>query len=139
SIAKFCPNLRKLRTEFRDYETLKMIFDNCQYLESLKFSLNKKDTLKVIAEYSPKNFCELELKLQGSYHYYSQDKLESLLPEELESFFISWKNRASQKLLSLTVVGRTDLVTGSENMKMIERYIKLGVVKKFDANRTKKW
>ena len=39
AVAKFCPNLRKLNITFnyeKFLETLKMIFNNCQYLESIK-------------------------------------------------------------------------------------------------------
>src|SRR5205809_1007635 len=38
AIAKFCTNLRKLSTRFKDdeLETLKMVLNGCQYLESIK-------------------------------------------------------------------------------------------------------
>src|SRR5205085_7294083 len=38
AIAKFCPNLQKLFTGFKnnELETLKIILNNCQYLESIK-------------------------------------------------------------------------------------------------------
>jgi hypothetical protein len=117
SITKFCTNLRKLRTGFNDCEILKIIFENCQYLESFVFSCVGKEVLEIIAKYSPKNFHELK---------FCPDKLSS---EELESFFISWKNRTSHKPLSLTIFGETR----SESMKTIERYIKLGVVKEFKS------
>ena len=58
-----------------------------------------------------------------------------LLPEELESFFISWTNRIPQKSLSLVIVNNiylnNSLDTNEENMKIIEKYTKLGVIKKF--------
>ena len=85
-----------------ELETLKMIFDGCQKLKSMKFwcrdnerFLNKNEMFEVIAKHSPKDFHELKL--------YYIEKLK-LLPEDLESFFISWKNSKPQKLLSFIVV-----------------------------------
>src|SRR3989442_671470 len=53
AIAKFCPNLRKLFSKFinDELETLKMIFNSCQYLESIKiwcceYCLNEKEILE---------------------------------------------------------------------------------------------
>ena len=81
----------------------------------------------MVAKYSPKNVCELKLAYQGS--------LQSrLLPEELESFFVSWSNRIPQKLLSLIITrsySERRLNKNAENMKIINKYIKLGVVKNF--------
>src|ERR1051325_11654561 len=97
AVAKFCPNIRKLFIGYKinDIETLKMVLNSCQYLESIKIQwdnlyLGEKDLFDVVAKYSPKNFHELKL----SYTY------SDLLPEELESFFISWANRTPQKPLS---------------------------------------
>src|SRR5256886_15524100 len=92
AIAKFCTNLRKLSTGFKndELETLKMVFNECQHLESIKiwcggwYFLNEKDALETVAKYSHENIHELVL------YYRNQSKL---LPEELESFFISWTNR----------------------------------------------
>ena len=127
-IAKFCPNLRKLSTGFKntELETLKLVFNGCQYLESIKIwcggeYLSEKDALESVVKYS-QNIYKLIL------HYL--DYVESeLLPEELESFFISWTNRVPQKLLSLIVV--TDkcfenrFVRCEENKEIIKKYIKL--------------
>ena len=57
---------------------------------------------------------------------------QELLPDELESFFVSWTNRAPQKSLSLVIVNyeSNSLNTNEENMKLIEKYNKLGVIKK---------
>jgi hypothetical protein len=70
----------------------------------------------------PKNFYKLKLTLSHR---------DILSPEESESFFISWKNRISQKSLSLTIFCDIYLNRDRESMKMIERYTKLGVVKEF--------
>jgi hypothetical protein len=138
AIAKFCPNLRKLYTRFKhnELETFKTVFNNCQYLESIKIwcdngYLSKKEALKAIVKYSHKNLHEIIL-LYPTYNVQSR-----LLPEELESFLISWKNSISQKSLSLIIIkyeetnSLNSLDTNDENMKIIEKYIKLGVVKKF--------
>ena len=54
------------------------------------------EELEIVAEYSPKNFCELILFRQ----VHSPSELR---PEKLESFFISWSNRIPQKSLTLIV------------------------------------
>ncbi|GBB86997.1 hypothetical protein RclHR1_13450003 [Rhizophagus clarus] len=132
-IAKSCPRLRKLfiGIKYNELETLKIIFNNCKNLERIKIRcgknyLSEKDALKAVAKYS-QNIHELTL------YYQSRIQFE-LLPEELESFFISWTNRISQKSLSLIIVKRyraNSLDTYNENVKIINKYIKLGVIKKF--------
>jgi hypothetical protein len=61
--------------------------------------------------------------------------LESqFLQEELESFFIGWANRIPQKSLSLNVSARYYIKSfdnSAENKEIIDKYIKLGVIKKF--------
>ncbi|PKC50355.1 hypothetical protein RhiirA1_543890, partial [Rhizophagus irregularis] len=99
TIAKYCPNIRKLSTGFSDkaLEMLKILFNNCQYLESIKIwcggrFLNEKEALEAVLEYS-KNIFEIILQ-------YEFDVKFELLPSELESFFIDWKKRIPQKPLS---------------------------------------
>ena len=56
-----------------------------------------------------------------------------LLPEKLESFFTSWTNRIPQKSFSLIII-RNDSYTLDkidENKRIIEKYIKFGVIKEF--------
>ena len=126
AIAKFCPNLRKLYTAFKkdESETLKIILNSCQYLESMKVSchscyfLGEKGYFDILAKYSPKNFHELTLCPLNS---------QSLHSKDLEEFFINWKNRTSQKSLTFNV---SYYRLNDENMKVIEKYKKLGVVKK---------
>ncbi|RIA84601.1 hypothetical protein C1645_832026 [Glomus cerebriforme] len=101
--------------------TLKIIFNSCQYLESIKIwcgkrFLNEKEVLKTVVKYSPKNFYELKL--------YNVSNSE-LLPKDLESFFISWKNRIPKKSFSLKIVKHrrcNSLELNEENMKIIEKY-----------------
>ncbi|RIA83582.1 hypothetical protein C1645_809140 [Glomus cerebriforme] len=135
AIAKFCPNLKSLCTIFTDIEleTVKMILNNCQYLENLRVwcgdedgFLNEKEFLDILVKYSPKNFYKLEI-----YNCCSS----KILPEELEEFFIGWKNRMPQKSFSLTIYKDFDdevsLEVNVKNMEIIEKYKKMGVIKKF--------
>ncbi|PKY54137.1 hypothetical protein RhiirA4_548059 [Rhizophagus irregularis] len=96
SIANFCLNLKKLIIRINDDEIdmLKSIFISCQYLKFIKILCEAKcmseTILEIVANYSPKDFCELTLY---------NSKLDFIHPKNLESFFISWKNRKSVKLL----------------------------------------
>ncbi|RIA87514.1 hypothetical protein C1645_877997, partial [Glomus cerebriforme] len=83
SIAKFCPNLKKLSIVFSELDILRNIFNNCQYLKSIKILcereiLSEKEVLEIVSKYSPKNFHELKI-----YNYLNS----KLLPKDLESFF----------------------------------------------------
>ncbi|RIA99338.1 hypothetical protein C1645_811577 [Glomus cerebriforme] len=139
AIAKFCPNLKILSSIFtnNESETLKLILNSCQYLEGINVwcgdeFLNEKELLEIIALYSPKNFYELEI-------YYIFDVQLEILPHELENFFLNWKNRIPLNSLSLIIVKNYDdcisLEVNSENMKIIEKYIKMGLIKKFKTRR----
>ena len=140
AIAKFCPNLRKLFTGFKnnELETLKMILNSCQYLESIKVwccddYLNEKELFEVFVKYSPKNFHELKFcyfSFEDAYSIKSE-----LLPEELESFLISWSDRVPQKSLSLITI-RNDSINRTldeidGNMEIIEEYTELGTIREF--------
>ena len=73
--------------------------------------LNEKEVFEIVVKYSPKNFYELKLHKP------------ELIPEDLESFFISWKNRTSKKLLSLIIVNDSyRFGVEEESMKTIEKY-----------------
>jgi hypothetical protein len=137
SIAKFCPNLKSLFTIFmkNELETLKLILINCQQLESIKIwcgsnYLKENDMLEIIVKNSSKNFHELNL-----YNYVKSD----LLSKDLESFFISWKDRIPSKSITFIVIkgfgGSLD--TNNENMKIIEKYKKFGIIKKFLVEKKK--
>ncbi|GBB86995.1 hypothetical protein RclHR1_13450001 [Rhizophagus clarus] len=133
AIAKFCPSLRKLSVGIKhnELETLKIIFNSCKNLESIKIwcggeFLNEKEALETAAKYS-QNIYKLKL-------YYLYKVRFELLPEELESFFISWIDRKPQKSLSLVVDKFDDansLDANHKNIEIINKYIKLGVIKKF--------
>jgi hypothetical protein len=134
-IAKSCPNLKSLFTIFMDdeIESLKLILNNCQYLESIKiwcgdYYLNEKEFLEVFAKHSPKNFYKLEI-------FYAYKVSLEIPSEELENFFLSWKSR---KPLSLIIIDKysdfISLKVNSENMNIIKKYMNLGIIKKFRLN-----
>ena len=107
-----------------------MVLNGCQYLESIKIwcggeYLSEKEALEAFVKYS-QNVYELIL----CHYFYVPFEL---LPEELETFFRSWTNRVPQKSLSLIIVKRyaVSLDTNYENMKIIEKYIELGIIRKF--------
>ena len=91
--------------------------------------------LEVVAKYSPKNFYELKI--------YNDCQPSKLLSEDLESFFISWKSRIPKKSLSLIIIKYdykdNDLDTNEENMKVIEKYQELGIIKKFETRLFEDW
>ncbi|GES91078.1 hypothetical protein GLOIN_2v1531010 [Rhizophagus clarus] len=133
SIAKLCSNLKKISVGIKssEIETLKIIFNSCNNLESIKIwcgreYLSEKEALEAIVKFS-RNIYELIL--------YHQFKVQfKLLPEELESFFINWIDRKPQKPLSLVIVryfNTKSLDAIDKNIEIINKYIKLGVIKKF--------
>src|SRR5581483_1587899 len=134
SIAKLCPNLKKLFVIFNDGEIdiLRDIFNSCQYLERVKIfcgesHLNEKEVLEVVVKSSPKNFYELKI-------INNSDSI--LVPEDLESFFVSWQDRIPSKLFSLTTIKDgffRSLEMDENNMKIIKKYKNLGIIKKFET------
>ena len=86
----------------------------------------EKEALKAIVKYS-QNIYELIL-----YHLF--DVRFQLLPEELESFFAGWADRIPKKSISLIIFDYETnfLDANGKNMKIIEKYIDLGVIKKFN-------
>jgi hypothetical protein len=133
AIAKFCPNLKSLYTLFKHdkIETLKVILNSCQQLESFETHYNyellsEKELLGVLAKHSPKNFYRLKLS-----SYLIDSRLVS--SEDLEEFLTNWKNRVPQKPFSFVIRGCTyNLEAKEKYMLMIEKYKKLGIISKFD-------
>ena len=80
--------------------------------------------LDIVAKDSPKNFYKLKI--------YNLER-SKLLPKVLESFFISWGKRIPQKSLILIIEDwkTYGLDTNEENIKMIEKYKGLGIIKEF--------
>ncbi|RIA83293.1 hypothetical protein C1645_834042 [Glomus cerebriforme] len=107
AITKYCPNLRSLYILKDDIETLKEIFNSCQLLETIEICYNYKNNLT-------KNLCELKLL-----------EYSTISTEDLEEFFINWKNRIPQKSLSF-------MINKNENMRIIEKYKELDIIKGFD-------
>ncbi|GBB95869.1 hypothetical protein RclHR1_02630014 [Rhizophagus clarus] len=132
AIGKFCPNLRKLSTGFKndELETLKLVFENCRYLESIMIwcgeeYLNEKEAFETVMNYSL-NIHELIL-----YHRFHTQV--ELLPKELESLLVRWKNRIQRSLSLITIADDRGIDKNNENMEIIKKYIELGVLKKFKA------
>ena len=132
AFTKFCPNLRKLsiNLENNKLETLKTVFNDCQYLESLKIwykskIMNESKMLETVVKYSPKSFHEF------GFDYV--DYIQLVLPkEELETILISWSNRVPLKPLSLIIDEDSfNSLDTEENKKLIDKYIDLGIIKEF--------
>ncbi|RIA80805.1 hypothetical protein C1645_838036, partial [Glomus cerebriforme] len=124
SIAKFCPNLKKLSIiyirNYSELNTLITIFNSCQHLESIRIWCEVKDVLETVTKHSPKNLCKLKI-CNSSY-----------LPENLESFFISWKSQISRTLIIKKYECFCTTRDNIEEQKMIKKYKNLGIIKKFE-------
>ncbi|CAB4429305.1 unnamed protein product [Rhizophagus irregularis] len=134
-IAEFCKNLRKLSfmPKNDELQTMKIVFDNLQYLESIQFccggnylsDLNEKEALEIFVKYSHHNVRELRLHYQGFI-------MEKLTPKELESLLKSLTNHVPQRSFSLIITRKLrNLEENAKNMEIIEKYIKLGIIKEF--------
>jgi hypothetical protein len=137
AIAKFCPNLRILSLIFEEdeFDTFKIILNNCQYLEIIRFQYdvkrrpNYKTFFNVLAKYAQNNFYELSM----DWHYLVIHISFQELYEELEEFFTNWKDRIPQKSLSLVITNcYGNSIKFEKYMKMmIENYTKKGIISKF--------
>ncbi|GES74632.1 hypothetical protein GLOIN_2v1876445 [Rhizophagus clarus] len=136
SISKFCTNLRKLSAGFKndELENLKMILKSCKNLKCIEIFcggklLNEKEALEVIVNHSHENISKIIL-----HHYYCRQSAK-LLPKKLESIIVKWANCVPQRLLSLEIFTnkkcKESLDKNKENMKIIKKYIKLGIIKNF--------
>jgi hypothetical protein len=136
AIAKYCINLKELSTGFKknELETLKIVLTSCKHLEAIKIWLGEvnllyeKVALEAILNYSPKNLNRIELL------YHHESYTEKLLPEDLNSFFIKWTKRVP--FIPITIfIKRLNITesldTDKENLDIIDKYIRLDVIKKF--------
>jgi hypothetical protein len=131
SVSRFCTNLKSLFIILKNGElnALVNIFTNCQYLESIGVwcgcvYLTEKAVFETVAERAPINFCELKI--------YNTSGSGFITPDDLELFFIRWRNRTPKKLLSL-IVFRNDYkphsLINEISIKIIKKYENLGVIK----------
>ncbi|RIA99345.1 hypothetical protein C1645_811584 [Glomus cerebriforme] len=132
---KFSTKFKKLFIEIRnnELEFFKVAFNSCRYVESVKIwcespYLGDKQALESIIKYSHENIHEIRL-------FYRNDLASMLLPSELNSFFESWMIRKPKKPLSFIIEKfesqRFTLDSNDENMGIIKKYIRLGVIKRF--------
>jgi hypothetical protein len=78
--------------------------------------------LKLVVKHSPEHFYELKLFEVGNSELYS---------DELESFFIGWKDRVPQRLFSfVTEYGRIKTKDKECMIEIINSYKNMGVVNK---------
>jgi len=127
SVARFCPNLKKLSVnfDFHEMDALKTVFSSCQHLESIK--INEKEMLEIVAKHSPKNLHELRI------HHDAR-----LGSKDLETFFKSWKTRSPFKSLSFIIIkikgdfSHNGFETNEKNMRVIKKYRTSGVIKSFE-------
>jgi hypothetical protein len=127
SIIQHCSNLKNLVIIVKkdELDTLKDIFNGCQYLESILIwcgngHLDEEEMLDVVAKDSPKNLHILKIL---------QFNKSILPPKALESFLSNWGKRIPQKSLTLIVIGDKDI--NEERIMIIEKYKKLGIIKEF--------
>ncbi|CAG8465898.1 11154_t:CDS:1 [Funneliformis mosseae] len=140
SVAKYCPNLKSFSTIIVDdeFDILKLIFDRCEKLESIKFVCEygwykkfhlENELFDIIARFSPKNFQKLKIRYIGN----ALNVRSELSPEEMNLFFINWNNRTPRRSLSLTME-EFSFKINEEIIEIINNYVKLGVVKEFTLN-----
>jgi hypothetical protein len=131
AVFKSCPNLKSLSTRLNDLD-LERILKGCRQLERIKVHcggrlLDERELLNMIVEFSPETFCELKIFYEG---YVTSSCLEGSEP-----FFIRWAHRVPLKSLSLIIVrgfGSLPLRVKEEDMKVIENFKSLGVIRNFE-------
>jgi len=129
AIPQFCPNLKFLYARFMEDEGLQFVMNHCRRLEGVKVYcshgfLDEFDLLKTIVEDSPQSFREVKI-------CYTSFPETELNPSDLEFFFTGWKNRVPRRSLSLVITdhfNKCKLINNSESMKIIEKYVRLGVI-----------
>ncbi|UZO00764.1 uncharacterized protein OCT59_011883 [Rhizophagus irregularis] len=128
-IPKFCPNLKSFLAIFNNNElhALIMMLNRCNDLENIeiwcgKRFLNEKDVLDVIIKYSQKNFYKLKI---------NNDSPSELSPNDLETFFIEWKNKKPNIIFTL-ITNKNNyngLDLDENNIRIIKKYEDLGIVR----------
>ncbi|CAI2163509.1 4076_t:CDS:1 [Funneliformis geosporum] len=127
AVAKFCSNLKSLRTVIQDEEsaTLKMILKGCLQLESIYLLcgstyLDESRLIEIIVDYSPKYFHELNMDYVG-------DLEHQLFSIALAPVFKRWTYRTPKITLSLFIVGFCGIRRASK--RVIIDFHKLGIIK----------
>ncbi|CAI2191132.1 10148_t:CDS:1, partial [Funneliformis geosporum] len=134
AIAKFCPILRSLRVKYRDSDSLKVILKGCEQLESIdilyddeNYDFILESELEMVVELSPKKLHEIKIDM-GCYV-----DLETTFQWELKSIFNCWSKRVPCIPLSLTITSNleSEIKLQESNVRLIEKFKKLGVIKEF--------
>jgi hypothetical protein len=114
SIVSFCPKIRSLIFNEDEIDILKTIFISCKDLESIKiwYGYNQNGNYNDLNEKELLNMLDMIVN--------------DVSPEDLESFFMSWKNRTPKKLLNLIFI---ETSINENNLKIIKKYENLGVIK----------
>jgi len=136
TIAGSCPKLKSLRTdiwgkEIENLSVIKAILHSCQQLERLEVKCSRREDhvdeeilLEYVVDNSPGNFHKLIIRFEN------QSKIFSGSPENLDSIFTKWENRIRRIPLSLILHG-SHLKIKEDNMKVLEKFKKLNVIKTF--------
>ncbi|CAB4397767.1 unnamed protein product [Rhizophagus irregularis] len=123
-IARSCQNIKEIYTGLDSHtnlEIFEMFIKELQYLESIKINIsgnsNEKEIFEIIKDCSQENFYKIELK-------YLDNAISTLLPADLSTFILGWKERKSHKLS--IIFDNTTL--SSENMDVLNEYTNLGII-----------
>ncbi|CAG8589221.1 9944_t:CDS:1 [Funneliformis caledonium] len=134
AISNFCTNLTSLRFtySYKTLDSLKLILNGCEQLESMDIlsSVNCRGCqdfilLEMIVEFSPKKFHELKVDMGSC--------VDQVIAFQwgFEPIFKCWANRVPCIPLSLTINSKleSEITMEESNVKVIEEFIKLGVIK----------
>uniref|UniRef100_U9TMW9 Uncharacterized protein n=1 Tax=Rhizophagus irregularis (strain DAOM 181602 / DAOM 197198 / MUCL 43194) TaxID=747089 RepID=U9TMW9_RHIID len=123
-IARSCQNIKEIYTGLDSHtnlEIFEMFIKELQYLESIKINIsgnsNEREIFEIIKDCSQENFYKIELK-------YLDNAISTLLPADLSTFILGWKERKSHKLS--IIFDNTTL--SSENMDVLNEYTNLGII-----------
>ncbi|CAG8439653.1 11460_t:CDS:1 [Funneliformis mosseae] len=126
-VAKFCPNLKILKSIFSKEDDLKAILNNCQELKTLEVHccelfLDESKILVNLAKFTPRNLSELIITKSSDDN--NNEKLFSNLLEDL-----SW---GEEQHTPISIIIRGDKLNIKEqNKQIIENYISLGHIKSY--------
>ncbi|PKY53469.1 kinase-like protein [Rhizophagus irregularis] len=123
-IARSCQNIKEIYTGLDSHtnlEIFEMFIKELQYLESIKINIsgnsNEKEIFEIIKDCSQENFYNIELKYLGN-------AISTLLPADLNTFILDWKERKSHKLSIIF----DNTILSSENMDILTLFLNYRLV-----------